>query len=474
MNMTLRLNRRFTRLAVGPHLSYRTVRLRLTLLYGGLFLLSGAALMAIAYALLVNAGFVFTLQDGTSAAPVGALPPNLARAAPPSAPFPLTTHPSAQTLAHWREVAQCMRNHGVPRFPDPTTTAPSHPVGGTSVELTDHDGALFAIPTATQQSPQFRSAAVRCRFVDRYQGELWAQENRQRTDVRQQLLIDSGIALAGMSLLSLGLGWLMAGRVLQPLEDSYQAQRQFVANASHELRAPLTRVRALSEVALASPEANLASLRRAHERVLASESDLERLIDGLLALTRGQAGLERRERLDLASLASQAILAHDTQLQDLNLDVSQALDSAPATGDPRLLERLITNLIDNAIRHNTPGGHLEIATGTRDRHPFVSIANSGPTIPPNEIGRLFQPFERLGAARTGHNTGHGLGLSIVQAVADAHDAELSASARQDGGLTIDISFPSVTGARSRLTFGNDRATRGAPSPVSETDAPAPG
>ena len=474
MNMTLRLNRRFTRLAVGRHLSYRTVRLRLTLLYGGLFLLSGAALMAISYALLVNAGFVFTVQNGTGAAPVGALPSNRARAAPRSAPFPLTTHPSAQALAHWREVAQCMRNHGVSQFPDPTTTAPSHPVGGTSVTLTDHDGALFAITGATQQSPQFRSAAVGCGFVDRYQGELWAQENRQRTDVRQRLLIDSGIALAGMSLLSLGLGWLMAGRVLQPLEDSYQAQRQFVANASHELRAPLTRLRALSEVALARPEANVASLRRAHERVLASESDLERLIDGLLALTRGQAGLERRERLDLASLASEAILAHETQLQDLNLDVSQALDSAPATGDPRLLERLIANLIDNAIRHNTPGGHLEIATGTRDRHPFVSIANSGPTIPPSEIGRLFQPFERLGAARTGHNTGHGLGLSIVQAVADAHGAELSASARQDGGLTIDISFPPAMGARSRLAFGNDPATRGAPSPISETDAPARG
>ncbi|MGO9956841.1 MAG: histidine kinase dimerization/phospho-acceptor domain-containing protein [Solirubrobacteraceae bacterium] len=99
-----------------------------------------------------------------------------------------------------------------------------------------------------------------------------------------------------MSLLSLGLGWLMAGRVLQPLEDSYQAQRQFVANASHELRAPLTRLRALSEVALAGSEANVASLRSAHERVLASEQQLEQLIDGLLALTRGQAGLERRER----------------------------------------------------------------------------------------------------------------------------------------------------------------------------------
>jgi signal transduction histidine kinase len=471
MNSTLRLNRRITRLAVGRHLSYRTVRLRLTLLYGGLFLLSGAALMAIAYALLVNAGFVFTLQTGAGPGPLGAQPVQSARAASRSAPLPgLTTHPSAATLAYWRTVAQCMRKDGVPRFPYPTTTVPSRPVGVVS----DQDGAVFAIPTATQESPQFRSVAVGCRFVDRYQGELWAQENRQRTNVRQQLLIESGIALAGMSLLSLGLGWLMAGRVLEPLEDSYQAQRQFVANASHELRAPLTRLRALSEVALASPEANLASLCRAHERVVASESDLERLIDGLLALTRGQAGLERRERIDLASLASQAILAHDSQLQHLGLDVRQALDPAPTPGDPRLLERLITNLIDNAIRHNTPGGHLEIATGTRDRHPFLSIANSGPTIPPNEIERLFEPFQRLGATRTGHNNGHGLGLSIVQAIANAHDAKLSASARPDGGLTINISFPSAMGARSRLTFGNHRAKRDAPPPSSEADAPARG
>ena len=253
-----------------------------------------------------------------------------------------------------------------------------------------------------------------------------AHTSVRRTQTRQQLLIQSGIALAGMSLLSLGLGWLVAGRVLQPLEDSYRAQRQFVANASHELRAPLTRLRALSEVALASPEANIASLRRAHERVLASEQDLERLIDGLLALTRDQAGLERRERLDLAALSSHVILAHDSQLADLDLDVRAMLEPAPIAGDARLLERLIANLIDNAIRHNTPAGHVEIATGTRDRHLFVSIANSGPTIPPEEIGRLFQPFQRLGAERTGHNTGHGLGLSIVQAIAKAHQGELGA------------------------------------------------
>ena len=147
--------------------------------------------------------------------------------------------------------------------------------------------------------------------------------DRQRTQTRQQLLIQSGIALAGMSLLSLGLGWLVAGRVLQPLEDSYEAQRQFVANASHELRAPLTRQRALIQVALANPEADFASLRTAHERVLASEQQLEQLIDALLALTRGQAGLERREQLDLAALASQTLLAREPELAGRDIDASR-------------------------------------------------------------------------------------------------------------------------------------------------------
>ena len=459
MNTAAALNRRITRLAVGRHLSHRTVRVRLTLLYGGLFLLSGAALMAIAYALLVNAGFVFTLDSGGGNV-AGQGPANVSVTGwPEGLPRPgSTTHPSAQTMAHWRSVALCMRGHGVSGFPDPTTSFPASPFEG---QLSDRDGALIAIPSSTMNSPGFTHTAIACGFMD---GNQIAQDNRRRTQVRQGLLIQSGIALAGMSLLSLGLGWLMAGRVLQPLEDSYQAQRQFVANASHELRAPLTRQRALIEVALADPEASFASLRAAHERVLVSEQHLEQMIDGLLALTRGQAGLERREPLDLGALTSQAMAAREPQLGGLDLDVRASLEPAPTAGDPRLLERLVANLLDNAIRHNTAGGHVEITTGTRDRHAFVSIANTGPTVPPEQIQRLFEPFQRLGGARTHHNNGYGLGLSIVQAIANAHGAKLSARARSEGGLTIEVSFPPVVNAGSGVTPATAWARRGSPRP----------
>jgi signal transduction histidine kinase len=448
MTIGATLNRRITQLAVGRHLPHRTARVRLTLLYGGLFLVSGAALMAITYALLANAGFVFTIGNSTSAVTAPAV---TAAGGQPFSAFPgpgSTTHPSAQTMAHWRGVAQCMRQHGISGFPEPTTSVPRHP--GFVGELSNRDGAILAIPAASLQSPVFTQAAGVCGFDG--PGVLTPQDVRRRTHVRQQLVIQSGIALAAMSLLSLGLGWLMAGRVLQPLEDSYQAQRQFVANASHELRAPLTRQRAMIEVALARPEADFSSLRRAHERVLASEQHLEQLIDALLALSRGQAGLERRERLDLAAITSEAILAHGSELS--RLDVRMTLNPAVTPGDPRLVERLISNLIDNAIRHNTAGGYVEITTGIRDRHAFVSIANSGPAVPPAEIERLLQPFERLAGARTGHNNGHGLGLSIVQAIARAHGADLDAHARPEGGLAIEVAFPAAIGRGARLKFAS--------------------
>ncbi len=205
-------------------------------------------------------------------------------------------------------------------------------------------------------------------------------------------------AHARLTLLYGGL-FLLSGAALMAI-----AYALFVANASHELRAPLTRLRAISEVALASPHASDTSLRAAHERVIASEESLEQLIDGLLTLTRGQAGLERREHVELATLTNQAIAAHQPRLTDRDLDLRTTLDPATTFGDPRLLERLISNLIDNAIRHNIPNGHLAITTGTRDKRPFLSITNTGPpratTKPATDRHRPTQAPGGPGAAAT--------------------------------------------------------------------------
>jgi signal transduction histidine kinase len=417
-----------------------STRARLTLMYGGLFLLSGAALMAIAYLLLANAGFVFTLPGG----------PTLPLPGTPTAPLTrnLPRHPSAQKLAHWRAVAACMRANGVIGFPNPRVSTPANPLRDR--DIMDREGAIFAIPsTLNTQSHTFVAASAKCQLSPDAERTV-VQAGSRRDQVTQDLLLQSGVALAGMSLLSLAFGWLMAGRVLRPLEAAHEAQRQFVANASHELRAPLTRQRALIQVALADPRADTVSLRAAHERVLVAEQHLEQMIDALLALTRGQAGLRRHEQGDLAALAVEAMLPYDAELAENGLELRRNLGAAPVQGDPRLIERLIANLVQNAVRHNVPGGWLEVTTGIRQRRPFVAVANTGPVVDPAEVERLFQPFERLGTARTVHGAGHGLGLSIVRAVAGAHRAEVAVSARTEGGLLVEVEFAPLPDRRSRM------------------------
>jgi signal transduction histidine kinase len=412
--------RRLATVAASPRLPRRTVRLRLTLLYGGLFLLCGAALLAVTYVLVdhATAGYVFNGQNGAV---------------------------------------------GFSRPPGGSTPS-GHP-GQPTVQVSGGSGGL---------SPGQLLAQAR---------RLEAQAAHQHAAELHQLLIQSGLALAGMAAASLMLGWFVAGRVLRRLrtitlaaheisatslqerlalrgpddelkelgdtfdgllarlEASFNAQRQFVANASHELRTPLARQRVISQVALADPDATADTLRAAHERVLASGAQQERIIEALLTLARGQAGLGTREPFDLAEVAGQVLRARRPEAALRGLDLHETLSAAPASGDPRLAERLVANLVDNALNHNVAHGHADVATETRNGQAVVTVVNTGPVVPPAEVGRLLRPFQRLGADRTGHGQGLGLGLSIVQAIATAHGASLAIDPRPGGGLRAEVRFP---------------------------------
>ena len=197
----------------------------------------------------------------------------------------------------------------------------------------------------------------------------------------------------------------------------------------------------ISQVALSDPSATVESLSTAHQRVLAAGAEQEQLIDALLTLARGQAGLDQREPFDLAVVTSQVIAARQPEAARRNLTLHAALAPAPTSGSPRLAERLTANLIDNALRHNLPGGQVNVTTSTRDRRAILSVTNTGPPVPADAVDRLFHPFQRLATNRASRGEGLGLGLSIVQAIADAHGASITARPQPAGGLLVDAAFP---------------------------------
>jgi signal transduction histidine kinase len=395
-------------MSIRARLPRRTIRLRLALLYGGVFFVSGAVLLALIYTAASSAHATYTVAVHPGAA-----------AAPTQLPLPPQSHLVGPVLR----------------------------------------GSL---PNSVVES-----------IVD---------SGQRRADLHVLAFV-SLIALAIMAVVSMGLGWLIAGRVLRPLrtittaareisatnlhrrlaldgpddefkelgdtfdellarlDASFQSQRQFVANASHELRTPLARLKTLAQVALADPNASPESLRAAHERVLASEQQLEDLIEALLALARSERTLDRRQPIDLAAVTAQVLAARHPEVEQRGLQLSTTLDPARAEGDAQLLERLVANLIDNAIAHNTTPGRIDVTTTTTAGQAVLSVANSGPVIPPQELDRLQRPFQRLGADRTTRGDGHGLGLSIVDAIATAHEATVSIHAQPRGGLDVEVRFP---------------------------------
>jgi signal transduction histidine kinase len=226
--------------------------------------------------------------------------------------------------------------------------------------------------------------------------------------------------------------------LLGRLEASFEAQRRFVANASHELRTPLTLERTLLQVALADPEANERTLRLACEELLVAQAGQERLLEALLTLASSERGLDRRDPIDLPALAEDELQRLAAKIERRGLTLETSLGPATSTGDAALIRRLIANLIDNAIDHNVDGGHVELRTESVAAHATLTVSNTGPPIPPEDIDRLFEPFQRLTGRRAADDGHHGLGLSIVRAIAVAHDAELTATARAGGGLDVTV------------------------------------
>ena len=399
----MRRNGRPLRILRWPRRTRTTVRGRLTLLYGGLFLACGTALLAITYLLVAR------------------------------------TFPNAKQGASG--LAGCQ--------PSGATTA-----GRSSGSLSP--ACLAAI----------------------------AALDAQRADLRRLLAV-SVIALAIMVVVSLALGWVVAGRVLRPiaaittatrqisadslhqrlalegppdelkdlsdtidgllarLDAAFEAQRRFAANVSHELRTPLAVARTLLEMILGDPDASVESFRTVCRDVLEAGSQQEHLIEALFTLARSQRGLDQREPMDLAAIAADVASAREPAATAAGLRLDVSVRSAPASGDPRLVQRLVSNLVDNALHHNRPGGNVQVLVDTHARQARLTVTNTGPHVPPDQVGRLLEPFQRMATDRTGHHDGLGLGLSIVAAIANSHHATLHAHPGTDGGLDIQVTFPAV-------------------------------
>jgi signal transduction histidine kinase len=303
-----------------------------------------------------------------------------------------------------------------------------------------------------------------------------------REDTLDSLLAQSGIALGLVGVAAAGVGWLVAGRALAPihritetarrvadrslherialdgprdeltelastfddmlerLDRSFDGQRRFVGNASHELRTPLTINRTLIEVALTRPNAS-ADVRQLGETLLVVNERHERLIDGLLTLARSDQAVTERVGVDLAELVEHVLAQCRPAAEAAGVEVRPVLLAAPVSGDPVLLERLVHNLLNNAIAYNHSGGEVVVTTRCSNGQARLEVGNTGRTLMEYEVPRLFEPFRRGGTDRTESATGVGLGLSIVRTVVQAHGGEVSASPRAGGGLVVEVKLP---------------------------------
>jgi signal transduction histidine kinase len=384
------------RLTAAPAIPRRTVRLRLTLLYGALFLISAGAVLIITYVLVRHGGSVVIRKVG----------------------------------------------------------GPDGSAG---------DRSLPPIPSLDA---------------------LHAAGNAQRADMLHQLLTQSAIALAIMSVVSIGLGWLVASRALRPLrdmtasarhithhnlherlaiegpqdelkdlgdtidellgrlEEAFDAQRRFVANASHELRTPLAMMRTSVDVATGKPQPAPAQVAALGDKVREGLDQADRLVESFLVLARAQHGaVADGERVALAPLTDAALAGLPGDLAERGVRVERDVGDVVLNGNPTLLTQLVVNLVHNAIRHNERGGWARITATEGEHVTELTVENGGPPLSPSDVRDLAEPFRRLGADRVGSASGTGLGLSIVAAVSAAHGGRLRLEARAGGGLRATVTLP---------------------------------
>ena len=435
--MEARRERQRTHASLGSRLHHpqTTVRWRLTLLYGGMFLVCGAALLAVTYAL----------------------------------------------VSHQITGGESIELPSVPAGVDGGHTTP--PSGRRAILLPRPDLQRPTVPPAVRR---FLNSSTLKEFLRRV-------EIQQRVDDLHQLEIESAVALGIMAILSGLLGWVVAGRVLRPLrtitttaqeisetnlhrrldlpgprdelrtladtidsllarlDAAFESQRRFVANASHELRTPLATMRAALDVSSAKPNLSASQVKTLNASLRADLDEADRLLESFLVLARAQRGqLGEETSVLLARVVGDALVGRREAIAAKQIELRSNLAPACVAGSETLLTRMVDNLLDNAVRHNLPQGLINVTCEANLQTARLVVESGGSVLDQEAVGQLAEPFRRLGAERTGSpQNGHGLGLSIVAAVAAAHGGELTLYPREQGGLGAELTLPIAPGADAR-------------------------
>ncbi len=431
-----------------------TLRVRLTALYAGLFLVAGAGLLAINYALLHHS-----------------LPANQ-----------VSVQTGEDVVLRARKLlsTQAAIDNAKSRATKKRTTAVGLPANEVATLKT-----IAGMPAA-KVAKMIRSGQIPRPVPADLLTNLPLDANRTAL---HQLLYQSLVALAGFAVVAAGLGWWVAGRALRPLAEitdtarrlsaqnldqrialegpddelkaladtfdemlgrldrAFAGQRRFVANASHELRTPLTILRTEAEVALRRPDTTPDELRATIATMNDAVDRCDRLVTSLLALATAEHGIEITEQVDLADVARQAISHAAPEAASSHIELAIDAQAAPVHGDPGLLDRLTENLVENSIRHNQPGGWVRVTTRHVGTSARLDVSNSGERITMDQVAQLFEPFRRLGRDRasatapTPARRGVGLGLSIVASIVTAHGGHIQAEPRASGGLDVSVDLP---------------------------------